>query len=177
VSAGIVLYRWRDNRLEVFLVHPGGPFWKSKELGAWSIPKGEYLQGEEPFSVALREFEEETGFKLGPGEFKPLAEIRQPSGKIVTAWAVEGDCPTEGIKSNLFSMEWPPKSGKIQEFPEVDKAGWFSLKSAREKLLPGQHGFLDQVVQLNNYIETDVADNEGSATLEDQTPRQGSLFG
>ncbi len=144
LSAGILLYRKTNGRLEVFLVHPGGPFWKNKDIGAWSIPKGEYEIGEDPLAAAKREFEEETGHPLPKGELLPLSELKQPSGKIVTAWAVEGICPLE-IRSNMFSLEWPPKSGKIEQFPEVDKAGWFSLADARAKLLPGQHGFLDQL--------------------------------
>jgi predicted NUDIX family NTP pyrophosphohydrolase len=144
LSAGILLYRRNNGRLEVFLVHPGGPFWKNKDLGAWSIPKGEYDAGEDPLAAARREFEEETGHPLPEGELLPLSELRQPSGKIVTAWALEGDCSLD-IKSNLFSMEWPPNSGKTAQFPEVDKAGWFSLADARAKLLPGQLGFLDQL--------------------------------
>lgn len=144
LSAGILLYRRNNGRLEVFLVHPGGPFWKNKDLGAWSIPKGEYDTGEDPQAAARREFEEETGYPLPAGALLPLTQLRQPSGKIVTAWALEGDCSPD-IKSNLFSMEWPPNSGKTQQFPEVDKAGWFSLTDARAKMLPGQLGFLDQL--------------------------------
>jgi predicted NUDIX family NTP pyrophosphohydrolase len=152
-SAGILLYRWKEDRVEVFLVHPGGPFWKKKDARAWSIPKGEYLLDENPLAAARREFQEETGFVLPGGDFKPLGEIKQPGGKLVTAWALEGDCPAEEIRSNLFSMEWPPKSGKTQEFPEVDRAGWFALEAAREKLLPGQRGFLDRFVELTNLTD------------------------
>jgi predicted NUDIX family NTP pyrophosphohydrolase len=148
LSAGIVLYRRREGKLEVFLVHPGGPFWKNKDAGSWSIPKGEYGPGEDALIAARREFAEETGFDLPEGDFKPLGELRQPSGKVITAWALEGDFPAEELKSNLFSMEWPPKSGKIQDFPEVDRAGWFDLDAAHEKLLAGQRGFLDRMTQL-----------------------------
>lgn len=147
MSAGIVLYRWKGKSIEVFLVHPGGPFWKNKDAGAWSIPKGEYVEGEDPLTVALREFAEETGYALGAGEFRPLGEIRQPSGKVITAWALEGDCPADEIVSNLFSMEWPPKSGKMQEFPEVDRAGWFEPDAAREKLIVGQRRFLERLIE------------------------------
>ena len=151
LSAGIVLYRWRDGGkdklLEVFLVHPGGPFWKNKDTGSWSIPKGEYASGEDALSAARREFAEETGFDLPEGDFKPLGEIRQPSGKVISAWALEGDFPAERLKSNLFSMERPPKSGRMQEFPEVDRVAWFGLEEAREKLIAGQHGFLDRLVK------------------------------
>src|SRR5437868_6289949 len=125
-SAGILMFRRRGQHLEVFLVHPGGPFWQKKEIGAWSIPKGEYLDGEDELAAAKREFEEETGIKP-EGEFIPLGKVTQPGGKVVTAWALEGDCSTT-IRSNTFSMEWPPKSGQTQEFPEVDRANWFRLE-------------------------------------------------
>ncbi len=154
LSAGILLYRWSEvgvdqhERLEIFLVHPGGPFWMNKDAGAWSIPKGEYTPGEEAESAARREFEEETGFAVPPGALTSLGEVKQPGGKVVTAWALEGDCAAERIKSNLFSMEWPPRSGKTQEFPEVDRAGWFALDAAREKLLAGQRELLDRLVAL-----------------------------
>ena len=148
LSAGILLYRKTNGRLEVFLVHPGGPFWKNKDLGAWSIPKGKYEAGEDPLAAAKREFEEETGYPLPEGELVPLSEIKQPSGKIVSAWAMEGDCP-EDVRSNMFSLEWPPKSGKHVDFPEVDRAGWFEIAEARAKLLPGQHKFLDQLALLD----------------------------
>ena len=150
LSAGIVLYRWLDGsknkRLEVLLVHPGGPFWKNKDAGSWSIPKGEYEPAEDALNAARREFAEETSLTLPEGDFKPLGELRQPSGKVITAWAHEGDFPAEDLRSNLFSMEWPPKSGKMQEFPEVDRAAWFGLDEAREKLIPGQCGFLDRLL-------------------------------
>ncbi|MGA2536226.1 MAG: NUDIX domain-containing protein [Terracidiphilus sp.] len=156
MSAGIVLYRWRVGLLQVFLVHPGGPFWKNKDAGAWSIPKGEYSDGEGALPAARREFFEETGFALPAGEFNPLGEIRQPSGKVISAWAIEGDIAAEEVKSNLFSLEWPPKSGKIQEFPEVDRACWFDLDAAREKLIEGQRGFLDRLVRLTEPREVRI---------------------
>lgn len=143
-SAGILLYRLSDDGLEIFLVHPGGPFWAKKDEGAWSVPKGLFEEGENPLDAAKREFREETGFDL-TGRFMELTPLKQPSGKIVYVWAVEGDIDAASIKSNMFSMEWPPKSGKEQEFPEVDKGGWFPMAQAREKLLPGQRGFLDQL--------------------------------
>ncbi len=143
-SAGLLMFRWRGEDLEVFLVHPGGPFWAKKDLGAWSIPKGEYPGDEDPLTAARREFEEETGFAAA-GEFIPLADITQPGGKIVKAWAIEGDCEAADVRSNMFSMEWPPKSGRMQEFPEIDRGEWFPLESARDKLLKGQVGFLDQL--------------------------------
>lgn len=139
------MFRRRHSGLEVLLVHPGGPFWRKKDLGAWSIAKGEYTEGETALEAAKREFEEETGIKPA-GEFIPLDEIRQPSGKIITAWAFEGDCSPKEIRSNLFTMEWPPKSGKTQEFPEVDRAAWFSLEDARTRILKGQAGFLDRLI-------------------------------
>ena len=140
-SAGLLMYRYRDSRLEVFLVHPGGPYWAAKDEGVWSIPKGEYSENEEPLAVAKREFEEETGCEAA-GNFIPLLPIKQSSRKIVTAWAVEGDCDPAGVKSNTFSIEWPPRSRKQVEFPEVDRADWFSVNAARIKLLKGQPGFL-----------------------------------
>ncbi|MGA3034359.1 MAG: NUDIX domain-containing protein [Terracidiphilus sp.] len=147
LSAGILLYRIRGGRHEVFLVHPGGPFWRKKDLGAWSIPKGEYLPEENPLDAAKREFREETSFAPPEGDYVALGELRQPSGKVVTAWAVEGDCPDDQVKSNLFSMEWPPKSGRMQQFPEVDRAAWFPLAIAREKILRGQAAFLDRLAE------------------------------
>ncbi|GFO55845.1 DNA mismatch repair protein MutT [Geomonas sp. Red276] len=146
-SAGLLLFRFRDHRLELFLVHPGGPFWAKKDLGAWSIPKGEYGQGEDPFAVAKREFQEETGQTID-GDFRELNMVRQPGGKQVRAWAVQGDCDAERISSNTFMMEWPPKSGRQAEFPEVDRAGWFTVEQAREKILKGQVGFIDQLREM-----------------------------
>ena len=147
LSAGILLYRRKGQTLEVFLVHPGGPFWKNKDRGSWSIPKGEYEESEDPLAAAQREFEEETGTRVPEGKLQPLGEVRQPGGKLVTAWAIEGDCAAEEIRSNLFELEWPPKSGKLQKFPEVDRAGWFDLAEARDKLLPGQHEFLNRLAE------------------------------
>jgi predicted NUDIX family NTP pyrophosphohydrolase len=132
---------------EVFLVHPGGPFWQKKDLGAWSIPKGEVAAGEEPLAAARREFAEETGFRPGP-PFHPLAPVRQPGGKTVAAWAVAGDLDAAAIVSDIFSMEWPPRSGRRQTFPEVDRAGWFSLAEASAKILAGQRPLLAQLAEL-----------------------------
>lgn len=143
-SAGLLMYRYREGELEVFLVHPGGPFWAKKDSGSWSIPKGEFKPGEDPLASAQREFREETGFDA-KGEFVPLQAAKQPSGKIVHAWAVEGDCDAERIKSNTFSLEWPPNSGKRQDFPEVDRAGWFTMDAARSKIVKGQIAFLDEL--------------------------------
>ena len=144
-SAGLLMYRYRHGTLEVLLVHPGGPFWAKKDAGSWSIPKGEYLPEEEPLKVAQREFQEETGFPAA-GNFIPLTPRKQPSGKIISAWAFEGDCDAAAVKSNTFSLEWPPRSGKQQEFPEVDRAGWFTVPIAREKLIKGQVGFIDELI-------------------------------
>ena len=130
---------------EVFLVHPGGPLWAKKDDGAWSLPKGEYSEGEDPLLAARREVEEETSIVVD-GDFLPLGETRQPGGKIVTAWAVERDLDPSVVKSNLFSMEWPPRSGKMREFPEVDEGAWFSIPVARTKLLKGQIVFIDRLL-------------------------------
>jgi predicted NUDIX family NTP pyrophosphohydrolase len=146
-SAGLLMYRRRQSGPEVFLVHPGGPFWAKKDAGAWSIPKGEYSPEENPLDVAKREFQEETGFQA-EGNFLPLTPRKQPGGKMVTAWAYERDCDPSAIKSNTFSMEWPPRSGRRQDFPEVDRAGWFTLLAAREKILKGQEGFLEELEQI-----------------------------
>jgi predicted NUDIX family NTP pyrophosphohydrolase len=146
-SAGLLMYRRRHGILEVFLVHPGGPFWAKKDAGSWSIPKGEYMPEEEPLEVAKREFEEETGFKAS-GQFIPLTSRKQPSGKVITVWAFQGDCDASAIKSNTFSMQWPPRSGTEQEFPEVDRAGWFSIPVAKEKIIKGQAGFLDELTRI-----------------------------
>jgi len=146
-SAGVLLYRLRDATPEVFLVHPGGPFWAKKDAGAWSIPKGEAEAGEDLLACAQREFAEETGFALA-GPFQPLAPIRQSGGKVVHAWALEGDCDTAAVKSNTFDLEWPPRSGRVQAFPEIDRAGWFGLAAAREKINPGQRGLLDALERL-----------------------------
>jgi predicted NUDIX family NTP pyrophosphohydrolase len=147
-SAGILLYRLRDGEPEVLIVHPGGPFWARKDAGAWSIPKGEYDDGEDPHACALREFEEETGTLLDPDELADLGEVRLRSGKQVRAWAVEGDLDADTVVSNTFEMEWPPRSGRRQEFPEVDRAGWFGLDEARAKLNPAQGAFLDRLRDL-----------------------------
>ena len=142
-SAGLLLYR-RRGELEVFLVHPGGPFWAKKDAGAWSLPKGEFVEGNDPLAAAKREFTEETGFPID-GEFRRLDPLKQRSGKVIHAWAIEADCDASQVRSNLFSIEWPPKSGQVQKFPEVDRAGWFSIPEARKRLIAGQLGFIDQL--------------------------------
>ena len=147
VSAGILLYRKRKEALEVLLVHPGGPFWSKKDAGAWSVPKGEIDPGEDPLSAARREFEEETGFPVS-GDFAALSPVRLKSGKTILTWAVEGDCDSRAIKSNTFSMEWPPRSGRSQEFPEIDRAAWFGLDEARGKINEGQIPLLEELRRL-----------------------------
>ena len=145
-SAGILLFRKTNNYIEVFLIHPGGPFWKGKEKGAWSIPKGEFAEGEDPLSAAKREFKEETGQTID-GDFIELKTIQQKGGKMVYAWAVEGDADADNIVSNTFKQEWPYKSGKWMTFPEVDKAGWFSVDEAKEKIIPAQVGLIEELVR------------------------------
>lgn len=146
-SAGILLYRWSGGRVEVLLVHPGGPFWAKKDEGAWSVPKGEYEPGEDPLAAALREFREETGFDL-EGPYAPLRPVTQRSGKVLSVWAAQGDADPAALRSNTFSLEWPPKSGRHQLFPEADRAAWFDLKTARLKVLSGQRPLLNQLQQV-----------------------------
>jgi predicted NUDIX family NTP pyrophosphohydrolase len=146
LSAGIVLYRKRGNDLELFLVHPGGPFWKSKDEGAWSFPKGEYSEPEDPLEVAKREFLEETGSPID-GTFLQLTPRKQKGGKVVSLWAVEGDCDARAIRSNTFAAEWPPRSGKFERFPEVDRAAWFPPQTAKEKINPGQAPAIDELLE------------------------------
>src|SRR5262245_50696506 len=146
-SAGLLMYRGSGSGLELLLVHPGGPFWARKDLGAWSIPKGEYAGDEEPLTVAQREFEEETGVRPR-GQFEPIGEVVQAGGKRVSAWAVEGDLDPAALVSNTFELEWPPRSGRKRSFPEVDRAEWFSPGQAREKINAGQRAFVDRLVAL-----------------------------
>lgn len=146
-SAGLLMYRRSGAGLEVLLVHPGGPFWANKDRGAWSIPKGEYAADEEPLLAAQREFVEETGARPH-GAFAPLGEIRQPGGKHVVAWALEGDFDPATLVAVTFELEWPPRSGRTGAFPEVDRAGWFSPQEARERILPAQRPFIDRLEQL-----------------------------
>jgi predicted NUDIX family NTP pyrophosphohydrolase len=149
-SAGILLYRRRDRELQVFLAHPGGPYWAHKDLGAWTIPKGEYPDSEEPLQAARREFLEETGFAV-EGPFIALDPVRQTNGKIVSAWAAEGEIDPTRLRSNLFSIEWPPQSGKMQQFPEVDRGAWFLLEQARVKMIAAQVPLLDQLMNRISY--------------------------
>ena len=147
-SAGLVVYRQRDGKLEVLLVHPGGPFWKKRDDGAWSIPKGEFAENEAGIDVARREFQEELGVPAPDGELAALGAVRQAGGKIVHAWAVPGDLDVTRLTSNTFAVEWPPRSRKMQEFPEVDRAAWFDLDAARRKVLPAQRAFIDRLEEL-----------------------------
>jgi predicted NUDIX family NTP pyrophosphohydrolase len=147
-SVGILLHRGEGDSLEVLLVHPGGPFWAKKDEGAWSIPKGELEDGEESRACALRELEEEIGSSLGltPERLTELGEVRQKSGKIVHGWGAEGDFDPASLRSNTFAMEWPPRSGEEREFPEVDRAEWFTPEQARLKINPAQAAFLDRLL-------------------------------
>ena len=160
-SAGLLMYRRQEGNLEVFLVHPGGPEWIHRDMGAWSIPKGEYRPDEDPLAAAKREFEEETSFNA-PGPFKQLAPVKQPGGKVVAAWAFEGDRDATRVRSNTFSMEWPPRSGTQQTFPEVDRAAWFDIKEAKRKILKGQVPLLEE---LQHKLSSDASWDYQSRTL------------
>jgi predicted NUDIX family NTP pyrophosphohydrolase len=148
-SAGLLLYRLKKTHLEVFLVHPGGPLWAKKNIGAWSIPKGEF-EDEEPLLAAKREFYEETGIEAPQGEYAPLKPVRQKSGKIVHAWAIEAEIDAEHVHSNGFEMEWPPGTGKTQVFPEIDRGAWYSVEDALEKINPGQAALIHELVENNH---------------------------
>lgn len=157
LSAGILLYRQNDQKLEVLLVHPGGPFWAKKDIGSWSVPKGEYTDAEDPWDAAQREFKEETGFDMPGRERFELGEVKY-SNKRLTVWATAGSVDARRVQSNMFTMEWPPKSGKTQDFPEVDRAGWFTPGYAKQKLVKGQVEFIDRLCEKLD-ISTDEADN------------------
>lgn len=172
-SAGILLYRRMNGNFEIFLVHPGGPFWAKKDEGAWSIPKGLYEDPEEPLNAAKREFAEETGLAID-GSFVELGSFKQPSGKTILAWALEFNCDPRNIKSNSFSLEWPPKSGRMQEFPEVDKADWFSPDDSLQKILKGQRPIIERLLDLKG-IALAKAIQESAAKKPDRN-KQGSLF-
>ena len=147
LSAGVLLYRFTDSRVEVLIAHPGGPFWARKDEGAWSIPKGEYAEGEDPWTVAQREFHEELGKPVPGGPRIDFAPLKQPSGKVITAFAVGADLDLEDTFSNTFELEWPRGSGRVSEFPEIDRVGWFSVAQAHSKLLKGQRPLLDRLVR------------------------------
>jgi len=177
-SAGLLMYRETAGQIEVFLVHPGGPFWAKKDERAWSIPKGEFSEDEDPLEAAKREFREETGF-VAKGKIQPLDPLRQASGKIIYAWIIKGDVDARALKSNTFSLEWPRGSGKVAEFPEVDRAAWFTIKIARCKILKGQIAFLDQLER--TVVSGRITTRETSTTSPGRTgarevPQQGSLF-
>jgi predicted NUDIX family NTP pyrophosphohydrolase len=159
MSAGLLLYRFNDGFVEVLIAHPGGPFWAKKDDGAWSIPKGEYVEGEDPWLAARREFEEELGKPPPDGPRIALPPLKQPSGKVVTAFAVRGDLDLDGIASNTFALEWPKGSGKFREYPEIDRVEWFSVAGARSKLLKGQRPLLDLLMDV-------VEDAESAASRE-----------
>jgi len=146
-SAGLLIYRLRNGEPEVFLIHPGGPFWKAKDLESWSIPKGEFEEPEEPLSAARREFQEETGFEA-QGPFQKLTPVRQSNHKTVHAWAAMGDYDASKIQSNTFPLEWPPHSGKMIEIPEADRAEWFSIPEAKKKIFKGQRPLLEELEKL-----------------------------
>jgi predicted NUDIX family NTP pyrophosphohydrolase len=146
LSAGVLLYRACDGVVEVLIAHPGGPFWARKDDGAWSIPKGEYAEGEDPWAAAQREFAEELGLPVPAGRRFDFDPLKQPSGKVVTAFAVEGDLDVTDAHSNTFELEWPKGSGRVREFPEVDRVAWFPVAQARTKLLKGQRAFLDRLM-------------------------------
>jgi predicted NUDIX family NTP pyrophosphohydrolase len=157
-SAGILLYRRRQGALEVLLVHPGGPMWVNRDAGAWSIPKGEYSDDEDPQAVALREFQEETGQPPPTGDLVDLGEIRQKGGKVVTAWATPGDLDPEAITSNTFKLQWPPNSGRWRTIPEVDRAGWFDPSTAKDKLLAAQAELVDRLLAVLGEADAGVTD-------------------
>jgi predicted NUDIX family NTP pyrophosphohydrolase len=149
-SAGLLIYRLHDSCVQVLLVHPGGPFWINKDIAAWSIPKGEYEMGEDPLAAAKREFVEETGQAVPSGSPVPLSPVKQAGGKTVHAWYLQGEVDVAAVRSNTFTLEWPPKSGAMREFPEVDKAAWFNLADARSKIHKGQVGIIDELEQALN---------------------------
>jgi predicted NUDIX family NTP pyrophosphohydrolase len=155
-AAGILLYRRGPRGLEVLLAHPGGPLWARKDLGAWTLPKGQFTDDEEPIAAAKREFEEEMGSPPS-GEFVQIGSIRQPSGKVVHAFVAESDFDVSTVHSNLFTLEWPPKSGKRAQFPEVDRAAWFSIDEARQKILKGQEPFLERLLALLKATATELS--------------------
>jgi predicted NUDIX family NTP pyrophosphohydrolase len=168
-SGGILLFRYVDDQLQVMLVHPGGPFWTKKDEGAWSIPKGIFKETEGALEAAKREFKEETGFEID-GEFVELGEIKQPSGKIVHAWALEKELEVNNIQSNTFSLEWPKNSGNVKEYPEIDRAQWFDIDEAKKKILKGQVEFIDRLTERLGYVPPNVSIKSSSGS------KQGFLF-
>ncbi len=174
-SAGLVMYRIRSHQLEVLLVHPGGPFWANKDAGAWFVPKGEVRPGEDEFVAARREFQEETGLEPGAG-FVELGMVKHRSGKIVRAWAFEGDCDPADLRSNTFTMEWPPRSGNMREFPEIDRAQFFLIGQAREKIYPMEFELIGRLAKV--CAEKGLIKEEPTVECAPPTtPIQGKLFG
>ena len=169
-SAGILLYRRKGDRIEVLLGHAGGPFWAKKDAGAWSIPKGEFEPGEDPKHAARREFQEETGLRMPEGELLDLGSIRRKDGKTIYIWAMEGDAEPGRLVSNTFELEWPPKSGQVQQFPEFDKAAWIPLGQAAPKLHKGQDVFLERLAELPDVPISSQAEEPPVS------PKQASLF-
>jgi predicted NUDIX family NTP pyrophosphohydrolase len=167
-SAGILLFRFKNKKLEVMLVHPGGPFFAKKDYGAWSIPKGLFEEHENPLDAAKREFKEETGFEVD-GEFIELGELKQPSKKIVYVWALEKDLDAKNIVSNTFKLEWPKNSGIVQEYPEIDKADWFDIEQAKKKILEGQRAFIDRL-EITKYV------TEKNSLDKKEKYKQSTLF-
>jgi predicted NUDIX family NTP pyrophosphohydrolase len=165
VSAGLLVFRRGRGEVDVLLVHPGGPLWVGRDVGAWSLPKGEVGPAEAALDAAKREFHEETGFSVD-GDFVPLSPLRQRSGKVIHAWAVQGDCDPRYLRSNTFSLEWPPRSGRTEQFPEVDRAAWFSIDEASRRIVPGQMGFLRELATLvREHVSrkrSSTSDSEGS---------------
>lgn len=161
-SAGLLVYRKKNGGIEVLIVHPGGPFWAKKDRGVWSLPKGEFTEGEDMLNAAIREFREELGHDASAGEYVELGSVKLKSGKTIHAWAVEGDLDISAIKSNTVSIEWPPRSGQRQDFPEVDRAGWFGPEKAKEKLHPAQAAFVDRLAE---FFGIDLSDSPEQASL------------
>lgn len=164
-SAGILLYKLDDKKLMVLLVHPGGPFWAKRDNGVWSVPKGEFNDGEAPLTAARREFIEETGLAVPEGEPYELGSVKNASGKTIYAWALAGDFDASKLKSNLFEMEWPPKSGQNQSFPEVDRAGWFDPKTAKQKLTSSQAPFIDRLLEQLGLSSESATEKPDQTTL------------
>ncbi len=176
-SAGVLLFRLKSGELEVLLAHMGGPYWEKKDEGSWSIPKGEFDENEDPLAAAKREFEEETG-TVPVGDFIPLEPLKQPSGKLIYAWALQAEFDPATLRCNMFSMEWPPKSGKQQEFPEIDRAEWLTPELAKRKILKGQAPFVDQLQKiLGGANSGQNADRAAARFSNDRaTTAQASLF-
>ena len=173
ISAGLLMYRVKNGIPQVLLVHPGGPFWKNKDEGAWSIPKGEVAEGEDLLDAARREFEEELGF-APQGPFTPLSPVRQKGGKVIHAWSFQGDCDPAAIRCNTFTIEWPPRSGQQATFPEVDRAEFFDLPAARKKINPAQVAFIDEMALSSSACPLYGSPTHGSSNQPGRTGRNGA---